>query len=71
MAARGAGAAARRMRRVGVLTYLAAADPDLPPRVTAFSRGLQELGWIDGRNLRIEYRFGAGNMTVIAIMQPS
>ena len=50
-----------RMRRVGVLTYLAAADPDLPPRVTAFSRGLQELGWIDGRNLRIEYRFGAGN----------
>ena len=52
---------ADRVRRIGVLTYLAAADPDLPPRVTAFSRGLQELGWIDGRNLRIEYRFGAGN----------
>jgi len=51
----------QRMRRIGVLTYLAAADPDLPPRVTAFSQGLQELGWIDGRNLRIEYRFGAGN----------
>jgi putative ABC transport system substrate-binding protein len=52
---------ADQVRRIGVLTYLAAADPDLPPRVTAFSRGLQELGWIDGRNLRIEYRFGAGN----------
>jgi putative ABC transport system substrate-binding protein len=50
-----------RMRRIGVLTYLAADDPDLPPRVAAFSRGLQELGWIDGRNVRIEYRFGAGN----------
>ena len=52
---------ADQVRRIGVLTYLAAADPDLPPRMTAFSRGLQELGWIDGRNLRIEYRFGAGN----------
>ena len=49
------------VRRIGVLTYLAADDPDLPARVAAFARGLQELGWIDGRNVRIEYRFGAGN----------
>ena len=49
------------IRRIGVLTYLAADDPDLPPRVAAFSQGLQELGWIDGRNVRIEYRWGAGN----------
>ena len=28
-------------------------DPDLPPRVSAFSRGLQELGWVDGRNVHI------------------
>src|SRR5258705_1545874 len=50
-----------RVRRVGVLTYLAADDPDLPPRVAAFAQGLQELGWIDGRNVRIEYRAGGGN----------
>jgi putative ABC transport system substrate-binding protein len=50
-----------RMRRIGVFTYLAADDPDLPPRVAAFAQGLQELGWINGRNVRIEYRFGAGN----------
>jgi ABC-type uncharacterized transport system substrate-binding protein len=50
-----------RMRRIGVLTYLAADDPDLPARVAAFAQGLQELGWIDGRNVRIEYRWGAGN----------
>jgi putative ABC transport system substrate-binding protein len=54
-------ARAQRVRRIGVLTYLAAADPDLPPRVAAFSRGLKELGWIDGRNVRIEYRFGEGD----------
>jgi putative ABC transport system substrate-binding protein len=52
---------AERVRRIGVLTYLAADDPDLPPRVAAFAKGLQELGWIDGRNVRIEYRFGAGS----------
>jgi putative ABC transport system substrate-binding protein len=50
-----------RMRRIGVLMYLAAHDPDLPPRVAAFAQGLQELGWMDGRNVRIEYRWGAGD----------
>ena len=51
----------KRVRRIGVLTYLAADDPDLPARVAAFAQGLQKLGWIDGRNVRIEYRWGAGN----------
>jgi putative ABC transport system substrate-binding protein len=50
-----------RLRRIGVLTYLAADDPDLAPRLAAFSQGLQKLGWIDGRNVRIEYRWGAGD----------
>ena len=40
---------------------LAADDPDLPACVAAFVQGLQLLGWIDGRNVRIEYRWGAGN----------
>jgi ABC-type uncharacterized transport system substrate-binding protein len=50
-----------RMRRVGVLMYLAADDPDAPARVAAFARGLKELGWIEGRNIRIEYRWGGGD----------
>jgi putative ABC transport system substrate-binding protein len=54
------GRAQGRMRRVAVLLSLPADDPILPARVTAFAQALQELGWTDGRNLRIDYRF-AGN----------
>jgi putative ABC transport system substrate-binding protein len=50
-----------RMRRIGVLINLAADDPSSPARVTAFAQGLQGLGWIDGRNIRVEYRWGAGD----------
>jgi putative tryptophan/tyrosine transport system substrate-binding protein len=32
-------------------------DPEALPRVAAFESGLRELGWLDGRNLRIEYRW--------------
>jgi putative ABC transport system substrate-binding protein len=49
---------AERVRRIGALMYLAADDPDSPARVAAFARGLQELGWIEGRNIRIDYRWG-------------
>jgi putative ABC transport system substrate-binding protein len=50
-----------RMRRVGVLIPLAADDPESPARVTALAQGLQQLGWTDGRNLRIDYRWAAGD----------
>ena len=51
-----------RMRRIGVLTCGAAADdPDAQARHAAFLQGLQQLGWTDGRNVRIDYRWGAGN----------
>src|SRR5262245_62542872 len=49
-----------RMRGIGVLMNLAADDPDAPARVAAFAQGLQELGWTTGRNVRIDYRWGAG-----------
>ncbi|MGB8589572.1 MAG: ABC transporter substrate-binding protein [Pseudolabrys sp.] len=50
------------MRRIGVLTSGAAADdPDGQVRSAAFVRGLQQLGWTDGRNIRIDYRWGAGD----------
>jgi putative ABC transport system substrate-binding protein len=54
--------AQQRMRRVGALMYLAADDPDSPARVAAFARGLQELGWIEDRNVRIDYRWGGGDI---------
>jgi putative tryptophan/tyrosine transport system substrate-binding protein len=49
-----------RMRRIGVLMNLAADDSEAPARVAAFAQGLQELGWTMGRNVRIDYRWGAG-----------
>ena len=50
-----------RMRRIVVLMPLAADDPESAARVTAFAQGLQELGWIVGRNVQIEYRWGGGD----------
>jgi putative tryptophan/tyrosine transport system substrate-binding protein len=50
-----------RLRRIGVLMAQAAHDPQSLARVGAFLQGLQELGWTDGRNVRIEYRWGTGD----------
>jgi putative ABC transport system substrate-binding protein len=50
-----------RVRRIGVLMNLAADDPEGLVRVTAFAQGLQELGWRDGRDVRIDYRWAAGD----------
>jgi putative ABC transport system substrate-binding protein len=49
------------MRRIGVLISLAANDPEAQARIAALVQGLQQLGWTDGRNVRIDYRWGAGN----------
>src|SRR5438309_2127782 len=49
-----------RMRRIGVLMGLAASDPEAQSRVGALEAGLRELGWIEGRNLRIDYRWAPG-----------
>ena len=43
-----------RVRRIGVLMSLSADDPEAKARIAAFVQGLQELGWTDGRNLRIQ-----------------
>ena len=51
-----------RMRRVGALMNLAADDPESQARVSAFAQGLQELGWTVGRNVRLHYRWGAGDV---------
>jgi putative ABC transport system substrate-binding protein len=49
-----------RMRRIGVLLSFAADDSEALARVGAFLQGLQQLGWTDGRNVRIDYRMTAG-----------
>jgi ABC-type uncharacterized transport system substrate-binding protein len=49
------------MRRIGVCMNLAADDPEGQARLTAFAQGLQQLGWTDGRNARIEYRWAVGD----------
>jgi len=52
-----------RMRRVGVLIGAgrSAEEPDIQANIAAFVQGLEQLGWIDGGNVRIDYRWGAGN----------
>jgi putative ABC transport system substrate-binding protein len=48
-----------RMRHVCVAMVNSENDPDGRVRVSAFRDGLQHLGWIEGRNMRIDYRWGA------------
>jgi len=50
-----------RMRRIGVLMARNADDPDEQARLTAFLQGLQESGWSDGRNVRIDIRWSTAD----------
>jgi putative ABC transport system substrate-binding protein len=52
---------AERMRRVGVLMSTAENDAGSKARIEAFLRGLQQLGWVDGRNVQIDTRWPAGD----------
>jgi putative ABC transport system substrate-binding protein len=55
-----------RLRRIGVLLGATTEhDPEAEARLTAFRQGLEELGWVDGRNLHIDYRFAAGDADLI------
>jgi putative ABC transport system substrate-binding protein len=49
------------LRRIGVLMPFAEDDPVGQARVAAFVQGLQQSGWTDGRNVRIDYRWSAGD----------
>jgi putative tryptophan/tyrosine transport system substrate-binding protein len=51
-----------RMRRIGVLSSLAETDNEAQAWDAAFRKRLVELGWIDGRSIRIDYRWGAGSI---------
>src|SRR5580765_3013792 len=51
-----------RVRRIGVLVGASADGIDAKARHATFLQGLQQLGWTDGRNLRIDARWGAANV---------
>ena len=54
--------AQQRMKRIGVLMALPADDPETQARLAAFAQGLQQLGWTVGQNVRVDYRWGHGNV---------
>ena len=54
---------ADQVRRIGVLVAYAEDDPEMKARLAAFRQGLEKLGWLEGRTIRIDIRFapaGAG-----------
>ena len=53
---------AQRMRRIGVLMNTVPDDPVAQAQAKAFQQGLQQLDWTDGRNVRIDYRWTAGDL---------
>src|SRR5215470_9688316 len=53
---------ADRMRRVAFLHPYAENDPEVLSRVVAFRQGLEALGWIENRNIRIEHRYAGGDL---------
>src|SRR4051812_48482149 len=51
---------ADRVRRIGVLVSGAERDPEVHAWLAGFRQGLERLGWLDGRNIHIDYRYAAG-----------
>ena len=50
------------MRRIGVLMGRDENDPEVKTIIFVFTQALGELGWSEGRNLRIDLRWGAGDL---------
>jgi putative tryptophan/tyrosine transport system substrate-binding protein len=49
-----------RIRQIAMLSGFAATDAEAQARVAALQQGLKELGWLEGRNLSIDFRWGTG-----------
>src|SRR3954470_12496942 len=52
-----------RIRRVAVLAACSENDPEAQARVNALESGLLALGWVNGRNIQLEYRWAPGGQT--------
>jgi putative tryptophan/tyrosine transport system substrate-binding protein len=67
VAAAGVGATARASpaHRCAYARFVGRPNPVGQARVAAFVQGLQQSGWTDGRNIRIDYRWSAGNADLI------
>jgi len=50
-----------RMARIGVMLAFGASDPEAKPFVAALKKGLQDLGWIEGRNIEFDFRWPAAD----------
>jgi putative tryptophan/tyrosine transport system substrate-binding protein len=62
-AAAGAARAERdRVRHLGILMGYAQSDPDTQARMAAFRQAFEQLGWKDGHNVQISYRYGVGDI---------
>ena len=53
-----------RMRRVGVLMPFPENDTDTQALATAFVRALERSGWVEGKNVHVDYRFAASDPTL-------
>ena len=53
------------MRRIGVLMSTPASDPDAQLRIAAFQKGMRALGWVEGRNVKTEYRWAPGDANLV------
>jgi putative ABC transport system substrate-binding protein len=54
-----------RVRRIGVLLGADETDPEAKARISAFTQALADLGWTDGRNVRIDLRWAGADMNRI------
>src|SRR5580704_1347474 len=57
-----------RMRRIGVLFGSAEGDPQAATELAVFTKALQELGWTEGRNIRIETRWAAADVERMRVL---
>src|SRR5215475_7349379 len=61
------GQQSEQMRRIAVMIALPENDPELQKWLVAFRQGLEKLGWSQGRNLHIDYRFAPAGVQAPAL----
>jgi len=56
---------AQQPKKVPRIGYVSSADPSTEPQLAAFRRGLRELGYIEGKNIQLEYRYAEGKVNQV------